>query len=226
MWNSSRGLSFRLAGGSPVFRMPESGQACGLALVLKDLCQDMTNRERQAAACALRGYVKILWRWNAKLNLVAAADRSAVCERHLIPSLRLRPSIRKVRHANVLDVGSGAGFPGIPLAITTPASRFTLVESRRRRAVFLRTVIRELSLENTRVVNERIEDWRPGIRADVALARSVADPGRVADLVAHVLAHDGFLLVTLPPAAGPEHRSDAEFPCRLRHTFWQPFFRP
>ena len=216
----------RPAGGSLGLRMPESGQACGLALLLKDLCLDMTNRERQAAASALLGYLRILWRWNAKLNLVSAVDRNAVCERHLIPSLRLRPSIRKVRHANVLDVGSGAGFPGIPLAITTPGSRFTLVESRRRRAVFLRAVIRELSLENTRVVNERIEDWRPGIRADVALARSVADPGRVADLVAHALAHDGFLLVTLPPAAGSEHSSDAQFPSRPRHTLWQPFFRP
>lgn len=149
------------------------------------------------------------------MNLVSSEDRHAIVDKHLIPSLLLRPSLLGVRHGSVLDLGSGAGFPGIPLAVTTRDSRFTLVESRRRRASFLRAVIRELALDNATVVNRRIEEWCPGRPADVALARSVAAPDRVAGLVEHVLARDGFLLVTLPP--GARGRSGG------RHTLWQPF---
>ena len=194
--------------------------------VLGDLCPDMAPVARQAATTALLGYLRILARWSGKLNLVSAVDQGAVWDRHLVPSLRLRATLLGVRHESVVDLGSGAGFPGIPLAITSPTSRFTLVESRRRRASFLRAAIRELSLKNAEVVNERIEEWRPKSRADVVLARAVADPERVATLVAHVLASDGFLLVTLPPVSG--HR--AERPCdeappssSSRHTLWQPF---
>ena len=179
----------------------------------------------RAATAALMGYLRILGRWNARRNLVSEAGQGAVWERHLVPSLRLRPSILGVRHESVVDLGSGAGFPGIPLAITSPASRFTLVESRRRRASFLRAAIRELSLDNAEVVNERIEEWRPRFRADVVLARAVADPERVATLVAHVLASDGYLLVTLPPASGhgAEWECDRRPSSASRHTLWQPF---
>ena len=171
---------------------------------------------------ALLGYLQILRRWSDKMNLVSSGDRDAVCERHLIPSLYLRPALLEVRHGSVLDLGSGAGFPAIPLAVTTPESRFALVESRRRRASFLRAVIRDLGLLNASVVNERIEHWRPETPVDVAIARSVASPDGVADLVEHALAPDGFLLVTLPPKAGPgkDPRSQG---WRIRHTLWQPF---
>ena len=198
----------------------ETGQ--GLAMVLEDVCQDLTPGEREAAMAALLGYLQTLTRWNDKMNLVSSANRDTICSRHLIPSLLLRPSLVGVRHGSVIDLGSGAGLPGIPLAVTTPESRFTLVESRRRRASFLRAVIRELSLDNAAVVNQRIESWRPRTPADVALARSVAAPDRVADLVKHVLAPDGFLLVTLPPGAGSseDRRADGR---RTRHTIWQPF---
>ena len=194
----------------------------GLAMVLEDVCPDLTPAGREAAMAALLGYLQILTRWNEKMNLVSTADRGTICARHLIPSLLLRPSLVGVRHGSVVDLGSGAGLPGIPLAVTTPESRFTLVESRRRRASFMRAVIRELSLDNARVVNQRIEDWRPTVPADVALARSVAAPDRVADLARHVLAPDGFLLVTLPPGggSGEDRRPDGR---RTRHTIWQPF---
>ena len=194
----------------------------GLAMVLDEVCQDLTPAEREAAMAALLGYLRTLTRWNDRMNLVSSADPGTICARHLIPSLLLRPSLVGVRHGSVIDLGSGAGLPGIPLAVTTPESLFTLVESRRRRASFLRAVIRELSLDNAEVVNQRVEDWRPTVPADVALARSVAAPDRVAGLVQHVLAPDGFLLVTLPPGAGsaedrwPDGR-------RTRHTIWQPF---
>ena len=201
-----------------------SAQARDLA-VLGKLCPDMPPGALEAATAGLMDYLRILGRWNEKLNLVSETDRGSVWERHVVPSLRLRQSILKVRHGSVIDLGAGAGFPGIPLAITSPASRFTLVESRRRRASFLRAVTRELSLENAEVVHDRVEDWRPGVRADVVLARAVADPEKIATLVAHVLAPDGYLLVTLPPAS--VHRAGRRCGQRpsscSRHTFWQPF---
>ena len=186
-------------------------------MALEEVCQDLTPGEREAATVDLLRYLRVLRRWNERMNLVSSKEPDAVCERHLIPSLRLRPSLLAVRHGSVLDLGSGAGFPGVPLAVTTPGARFTLVESRRRRASFLRAVVRELSLENSRVVNERIENWHPTAPADVALARSVARPSRVTDLVKHVLAPDGFLLVTLPPEEG------GAVDRRPRLALWQPF---
>lgn len=187
----------------------------GLARVVEEVCQDLAPGAREATVAALLGYLRVLSRWSDRMNLVSREDRHAIVDKHLIPSLLLRPSLLGVRHDSVLDLGSGAGFPGIPLAVATGDARFTLVESRRRRASFLRAVIRELSLDNARVVNRRIQEWRPARPADVVLARSVAAPDRVAGLVEHVLAPDGFLLVTLPPSAG--HAGGR------RHTLWQPF---
>lgn len=191
-------------------------------MALEEVCQDLTLVEREAAKADLLCYLQMLRRWGERTNLVSSRDRDAVCERHLIPSLLLRPSLLAVRHGSVLDLGSGAGFPGVPLAVTTQKSRFTLVESRRRRASFLRAVVRELSLENSRVVNARIENWHPVTPADVALARSLARPSRVTDLVKHALAPDGFLLVTLPPDAGSSEDGGADGR-RPRHALWQPF---
>ena len=201
---------------------PDREPARGVAAALDEVCQDLAPGERGAAAAALLGYLRILGRWSGRMNLVSTRDPGEVCERHLIPSLLLRRSLREVRHGSVVDLGSGSGFPGIPLAITTRSSRFTLIESRRRRASFLRAVIRELCLDNSTVVNERIENWSPAAPADVVLARAVGAPDRVADLVEHVLAPDGFLLVTLPPGAGSGGDPWAAGR-RARHTLWQPF---
>ena len=214
---TGRALGVDPAHASPDSSLPRAGDLA----VLGELCPDMAPGDRQAAATALLGHLQILGHWNARLNLVSEADYGAVWERHVVPSLQLRSSILGVRHESVVDLGSGAGFPGIPLAITSPSSRFTLVESRRRRASFLRAVVRELSLDNAEVVHERIEEWRPRPQADVVLARAVADPARIATLVAHVLAPDGFLLVTLPPASGPAGQQCGAR--SSRHTFWQPF---
>jgi 16S rRNA (guanine(527)-N(7))-methyltransferase RsmG len=92
----------------------------------------------------------------ARLSLIASGDRPVVFTRHVLDSLNLA-SCTDVSPGSLLDVGSGAGFPGIPLAIVWPGTRVTLLESRDRKAGFLEQAVRRLSLDNVRVVCDRLE---------------------------------------------------------------------
>ena len=102
--------------------------------------------------------------------------------------------IEAIPNKTILDVGSGSGIPAIPLKIYFPKSRFYLLESRRKRANFLRNVIRKLNLEGISVINSRVEDWKDEVIADVVTARSVANPTLLRSwVVSHV--HDRSVLV-------------------------------
>lgn len=113
-------------------------------------------------------YVEILMRWNARINLTAVRDPELIVTRHFGESLFLaahvfpsslrseaNPETDRPQHA--LDLGSGAGFPGLPLKIYEPALRLTLVESNRRKAAFLAEVIRALGMSDAQVSGGRLE---------------------------------------------------------------------
>jgi 16S rRNA (guanine527-N7)-methyltransferase len=113
------------------------------------------------------------------LGMIAGSDRDRIRVRHLADSLRALGCVGPGdRH--LVDLGSGAGLPGVPLAIALPDRSFTLVESRRKRGAFLEFVIQELGLTNVRVVIGRVEDIMPGrgwpAQVDVCLARAFAPP--------------------------------------------------
>ena len=118
------------------------------------LCQGLT--EDSAEAVRLRCYLALLEKWNARINLTAATEWSAVGRLfgEALWAARFYPGTTG-RH---LDIGSGAGFPAIPMKIMIPGMRLDLVESRARRAAFLETVAAELRLENVRVFCRRIEE--------------------------------------------------------------------
>jgi 16S rRNA (guanine527-N7)-methyltransferase len=129
-----------------------------------------------------------------KLNLVSPADRDVLVRRHIWRALSMGPFIEAIPNKTILDVGSGSGIPAIPLKIYFPRSRFYLLESRRKRANFLRNVIRKLNLEGISVINSRVEDWKDEVIADVVTARSVANPTMLRSwVVSHV--HDRSVLV-------------------------------
>lgn len=92
----------------------------------------------------------------ARLSLIAYGDRSVLFTRHVLDSLNLATCM-ETAPASLLDIGSGAGFPGIPLAIVWPETRVTLLESRDRKAGFLEQVVRQLGLRHVRVVCDRLE---------------------------------------------------------------------
>ena len=128
-------------------------------------------------AARLVAHLDLLDDWNQRMNLTAIRDRGQQVTKHLLDSLSVRPYLRGSR---IADVGSGAGFPGIPLAIVLPDAHFALIESTGKKCRFLEHVRDTLALANVEVVQARAEAFKPAARFETVLARAV---GPVADLV-------------------------------------------
>ncbi len=114
-------------------------------------------------------HIDLLAKWNKRLNLTAITARDDMIVQHILDSLAIHPHIVGDQ---VLDVGSGAGFPGIPLAIVFPDLQITLLDSRGKRVTFLRHVATTLGLGNISLVNSRLEDYRPPSKFDTLTARA------------------------------------------------------
>jgi len=125
----------------------------------------------------LVAHLDLLDDWNSRMNLTAIRDRPSQLTKHLLDSLTVLPYLHGQR---IADVGSGAGFPGIPLAIVEPHRHFSLIESTGKKCRFLEHVRDTLQLANVEVVQSRAEAYKPDIRFDTVIARAV---GPVADLV-------------------------------------------
>jgi 16S rRNA (guanine527-N7)-methyltransferase len=125
----------------------------------------------------LVAHLDLLDEWNSRFNLTAIRDRPSQLTKHLLDSLTVQPYLRGER---IADVGSGAGFPGIPLAIVEPHRHFSLIESTGKKCRFLEHVRDALGLKNVEVVQSRAESYKPEVRFDTVIARAV---GPIADLV-------------------------------------------
>ena len=141
-------------------------------------------------------YLSLLSQWSRRINLVSRRDWSVLATKHLRQALTTVPIVASIPRRLVVDLGSGAGLPAIPLKIALPDSHFMLVESRRKRAHFLREVVRSVGLDRIEVVNDRIENLSP-IGADLVTARAVASPEKLLDLVQRHLSPHGWILSTL-----------------------------
>ena len=141
---------------------------------------------------SLARFLDLLIRWNKVYNLTGIRDEHELVERHLIESLALRPLLRGEL---VADVGTGAGLPGLPLAITDPERAFTLIESRAKRVRFLRQVIVELGLRNAVVAHGRAEHLRPERPFATVLARAVAPPAELLEICRSLTAPGSILLL-------------------------------
>ena len=142
-----------------------------------------------AAIATLLAYVGLLARWNATYNLSAVRDPVEMVTRHLLDSLSIVPL---VRGASLADLGSGAGLPGIPLAIVAPERRVSVVDSNGKKTRFLRAAVRELGLANVTVVERRLEAV-PGT-FDCITARAFASLADMLGWGGHLLAPGGVWL--------------------------------
>ena len=141
-------------------------------------------------------YLYLLSRWSRKFNLISRRELSVVATKHLRQALIMAPVISSIPRRLIMDMGSGAGFPAIPLKIVIPDSYFVFVEVRRKRAHFLKEVVRTVGLDSIEVVNDRIENLRP-MGADLVTARAVASPEKLLELVQRHLSPHGWILSTL-----------------------------
>ena len=140
----------------------------------------------------LLAYLDLLARWNRTYNLTAVRDPGEMVSRHLLDSLAMEPFLDGI--ANLADLGTGPGLPGIPLAIAMPGLRVTLVEANGKKARFLREAVRMLGLGNAEVAESRIEALqRPGA-FDAITARALASLPQILAFGAHLLAPGGTLL--------------------------------
>lgn len=158
-------------------------------------------------------YLELLHIWSGRMSLISQADCDHLATRHLLPSLAWLPMVSSLPHARILDLGSGAGLPGVPLAISLPHARVYLVESRRRRAHFLREASRRLGLGAVEVVNARAEEWSgPDGGVDLVVSRAVGSPREVVRLAGHCMAPHAHALVLSAAGGQPGGRPCAPPP--------------
>jgi len=129
-----------------------------------------------------------LERWNRKVNLTAVRDRRQMVTLHLEDSLAARPLLEGEQ---ILDVGTGPGFPGLPLAIAEPDRQFTLLDSNNRKIMFVEHAAGLLGLDNVTAVRARAEDYAPGQRFDTVIARALASLPRLVEIAGHLVREDG-----------------------------------
>lgn len=129
--------------------------------------------------------------WNTRYNLTAIRDPEQMLHKHLLDSLVVLPFLGG---RTVADVGTGAGFPGLPLAIADPARQYTLIEATGKKARFVSHVVARLGLENSLVVNARAETWRPPAPFDRVLARALGSLADFVRVAGHLCAPRGRLL--------------------------------
>jgi len=140
-------------------------------------------------------HLERLERWNKTHNLTAITDLKEMVIRHSLDALSVRPFFEGFR--SVLDVGTGAGFPGIPLAISNPDLRVCLLDSNHKKTSFVRATAAALRLENCQIHTGRVEAYRPSSFFDVVTMRAFSEPQRAMNLVSHLLAPGGKLILML-----------------------------
>ncbi len=140
---------------------------------------------------AMLALVEELADWNTRMNLTAIKDPAEVVDKHLLDSLAVLPHVKGL---SVADIGTGAGFPGLPLAIADLDRRYTLVESTGKKVEFLRHAVAMLRLPNVEVVRGRAEALKPSQLFDSVISRALGSLADFVRVAGHLAARGGRLL--------------------------------
>lgn len=136
-------------------------------------------------------YIELISQWNRVFNLTAIRDLDAMVIRHLLDSLTIKPFIKG---KTVLDVGTGAGLPGIPLAIVMPEKQFVLLDSNQKKTRFLQQTVYQLRLKNVRVVHQRVEEYKVEPLFDTVVSRAFSTLREYLQLSKHLVKSGGQIL--------------------------------
>jgi 16S rRNA (guanine527-N7)-methyltransferase len=144
-----------------------------------------------AQAQALLRLTGELGEWNRRFNLTAITDPAEMVRKHLLDSLSPQPYLQGAR---IADVGTGAGFPGLPLALVNPERRFVLIEATGKKARFVLHAAKLIGLANVEVIPARAENWRGAAPFDCVLARALGKLGEFVRVAGHLCAPGGRML--------------------------------
>jgi 16S rRNA (guanine527-N7)-methyltransferase len=153
---------------------------------------------------SLVAYVDLLEHWNKTYNLTAIRDRSDIVVRHILDSLSVVPS---VMGSSVIDVGTGAGLPGIPIAVIQPEKTVALLDSNGKKTRFLHQVVTSLGLSNVRIFHARAKDHKGTAGYDHVVTRAFATSAKIVDECAHLLKASGTILAMKSMSADQELES-------------------
>ncbi len=137
---------------------------------------------------SLLRYLDLLVRWNKVYNLTAVDNPREMVIKHLLDSLAVLPCLTKGR---ILDVGSGAGLPAVPIALVQPSRLVTALDSSQKKVRFITQAILELGISNLSAIHHRVEDYQPMVRYDVVIARAYASIADFITATAHLLIPGG-----------------------------------
>jgi len=157
--------------------------AAGIAALGLDVAPDAQQR--------MLDYLVLVEKWNKAYNLTAVREPAKMLTHHLLDSLAVLPLVIGPR---VLDVGSGAGLPGIPLALARPEWQFTLLDSNHKKTTFLRQAAIELKLNNVDVVCDRVETWASPHSFDTVVSRAFSDLAEFLTLAGKLCAKTGVVV--------------------------------
>lgn len=149
----------------------------------------------------LLAYLALLIKWNKAYNLTAIREPEKMLTHHLLDSMAIAPYIKGDR---ILDVGTGAGLPGIPMAITYPEKQFTLLDSNGKKTRFCQQVKMELGLDNLHVAKTRVEELEAKAGFDLITSRAFADLSLMVKLTKHLLSPNGRMAAMKGPKAEEE----------------------
>lgn len=144
-----------------------------------------------AAQQRMLDYLVLIKKWNKAYNLTAVREPQKMLTHHLLDSLAVLPYLHGPR---VLDVGTGAGLPGIPLALARPDWQFTLLDSNHKKTTFLRQAVIELQLDNVEVACARVEAWAAPQPFNTVVSRAFSDVAEFIALAGRLCAKDGVVI--------------------------------
>ncbi|WP_334119751.1 16S rRNA (guanine(527)-N(7))-methyltransferase RsmG [Limnobacter sp.] len=140
-------------------------------------------------------YGQLIQKWNRVYNLTAIRNNRELITHHLLDSLAVLPEIsfalQATPHAEILDVGAGAGLPGLVLAISQPNWQVTLIDTVQKKAAFMQQAIASLGLRNAQAVHGRVEEYQPNTRFDLICSRAFSSIDNFIVLGQHLLAENG-----------------------------------
>jgi 16S rRNA (guanine527-N7)-methyltransferase len=139
----------------------------------------------------LAALLEELGRWNRRINLTAIRDEDSMVTAHVLDSLAARPFLAGPRLA---DIGTGAGFPGLPLAIAEPGIEVELIDSSARKIAFVQHVVNDLGIANARAVRARVESYAPRGAFDTVIVRALGSLSYLLDAAGHLVADRGVML--------------------------------